>query len=85
MSPIFTRQSQGTLIRSSIQFFPLSVYGAITLYSGAFQNTSTSLSKNKLIPYTTSATDFSARSVWTISLSLAAIKEITIVFFSSPY
>jgi hypothetical protein len=55
MSPIFTRQSQGALLRKPAQSLSAYVYGAITLYGGAFQNTSTSPSRKRPTPYTTSA------------------------------
>ena len=55
MSPSFTRQSQGTLLRKPAQSLSVHVYGAITLYGGAFQSTSTSPSRKRPTPYTTFA------------------------------
>ncbi len=55
MSPRFTRQSQGTLLRKSVQSLSAHTYGAITLYGGAFQNTSASPRRERPIPYTTFA------------------------------
>jgi hypothetical protein len=66
-------------------FLSTYVYGAITLYGRAFQSTLTSLRRNNPGPNTTSTTGLPAYSVWAFSLSLAATKEITIVFSSSPY
>jgi hypothetical protein len=55
MPPRFTRQSQGALLRKSAHPLSAYVYGAITLYGGAFQNTSTSPRRGRPTPYTTSA------------------------------
>ena len=55
MSPRFTRQSQGTLLRKPVQSLSVHAYGAITLYGGAFQNTSASPRRERPIPYTTFA------------------------------
>src|SRR3990170_1516021 len=55
MPPIFTRQSQGALLRKPAHPLSAYVYGAITLYDGAFQNTSTSPRRRRPAPYTTSA------------------------------
>ena len=55
MPPSFTRQSQGALLRKPAQSLSVYVYGAITLYGGAFQNTSTSPRRKRPTPYPTSA------------------------------
>ena len=55
MSPWFTRQSQGALLRKSTQFLSVHAYGAITLYGGAFQSTSALPRRKRSTPYTTSA------------------------------
>ena len=55
MPPRFTRQSQGALLRKPAQSLSVYVYGAITLYGGAFQNTSTSPRRKRPTPYPTSA------------------------------
>ena len=55
MSPRFTRHSQGTLLRKSVQSLSAYAYGAITLYGRTFQDTSASPRRERLIPYTTFA------------------------------
>ena len=55
MSPSFTRQSQGTLLRKPAQSLSAHAYGAITLCGGAFQVTSASPSRERPTPYPTSA------------------------------
>ena len=55
MPPRFTRQSQGTLLRKPAHSLSACVYGALTLYGGAFQNTSTSPSRKRPTPYPTFA------------------------------
>ena len=55
MSPRFTRQSQGTLLRKPAQSLSAHAYGAITLYGGAFQGTSASPRRERPAPYTTFA------------------------------
>ena len=55
MSPRFTRQSQGTLLRKPAQSLSVHAYGAITLCGGSFQNASAYPSRKRPTPYTTSA------------------------------
>lgn len=55
MPPIFSRDSQRTLLGKSAQSLLIHVYGAITLFGRAFQNTLTSSSRKRPTPHTTSS------------------------------
>ena len=62
------------------------VYGAITLFGRSFQTISTFVSAEESGPLTLHLPQVSLRdSVWTIPISLAANKGISIGFFSFPY